>query len=350
MTDTFSNGYPHAELTKLTLDAPPSYASLKLLHKEINANAMSVPSLRGGGQHGHLALVINAARYLILTGAAFVTPPPPGPQPVHPLGLTQPQITAANRAYDASVKDFTGYTVTGRDLKKQLLEAIPDIYTDELADETLGYANTDALAIMTHLDTTYGAITADDLDKNIQDLNRQWDPSMPLEDLWKQVRISQQLAQGTDPISDATAVRAILTNLEQSGVFGEAISDWRKLPAAGRTLPGIKTHFNTANKERVRKLTTQAAGYNSAAQAVAAQAVAEPVPTAPTILSGKSLFYCWSHGLGPNSRHTSATCRAKAPNHNPLATAANMLGGCDRIHRKRDEAVIWVPTGNNYNE
>ena len=333
---TFANGFPHAKLTEVSADEFPTFSTLKQLHKEINANAISVPSILGGGFHGHLALVISPAAYLVLAGVAFIAPIAPGAQAIYAPAATQAQISAANRLYDQSIITYSDYSKTTRHLKQQILDAVPDIYTDELADESFGYANVTALELLTHLDATYGIITADDLDKNTKDLNRQWNPDSPIEDVWKQTRICRELAaQALDPISEPTAVRAILTNLENSGVFAHAVRTWREKPAAQQTLANIKLHFNTANKERIRLLSTSDAGYHTAALAQ------QPVPTPPTLQTPKTLFYCWSHGLGPNGRHTSSTCRAKSANHQDTATAENMLGGCNIIHRKRDEIPVW---------
>jgi hypothetical protein len=41
----------------------PTFATILVTHVELNANAASIYSARGGGVHGHLALTINAADY-----------------------------------------------------------------------------------------------------------------------------------------------------------------------------------------------------------------------------------------------------------------------------------------------
>eukprot|EP00957_Ditylum_brightwellii_P137324 10469154-Ditylum_brightwellii.AAC.1 len=45
-------------------------------------NASTVPSTIGEGNHGHLGLVIEAPKYLQLTGVAFAAPPNPRPVPL----------------------------------------------------------------------------------------------------------------------------------------------------------------------------------------------------------------------------------------------------------------------------
>ena len=90
-----TNSIDLAELTPLPNDTPTKQ-SLTLLHKEINANTMSIPSNRDGGDHGHLALVLPAAHYLADTGHDFVTPVHPGPAPVIPTVATTAIITETN--------------------------------------------------------------------------------------------------------------------------------------------------------------------------------------------------------------------------------------------------------------
>lgn len=344
MAESVDQQFPHQELTPLPATEKPTNASLRPLQKELNANAMSIPSVRGGGAHGHLALTMSAAAYLAVAGFPFAAPVHPGPSPVHPAGATGPVITENNRQYAANLKEFAIFTAVEANLKKLLIQAVPNVYIDELNDEVLGFANTTTLALLTHLTSTYGTITADDLNKNLDDLNRAWTSSQPLEDLWKQIRICRLFAQTQDPISEPMAVRCAIQNLETSGVFIDALRDWRKLPDADHTLGQLKQHFNTADRERLRQLTASAAGFQ--AQALAAQALAATAPAPVQPRKQQTLHYCWSHGLGPNPSHTSATCRRQIPGHRVDSVLTNMFGGCNLIHRRRGEIaspVFLVP-------
>jgi hypothetical protein len=79
----------------------------------------------------------------------------------------------------------------------------------------LGFANISVLTILTHLDTTYGNLTTDDLDLNMANMHQDWSPSTPLEALFEQIRKCRAFVEDTDPISESTAVRAIIQNLEK---------------------------------------------------------------------------------------------------------------------------------------
>jgi hypothetical protein len=342
MAETVHQQFPHQELTALSTTENPNNAALTLLQKEINANAMSIPSVRGGGAHGHLALTMTPAAYLAISGIAFAVPIHPGPAPIHPNNATGPVITEINRQYTADLKEFNVYLAVEANLKKQLIQAVPDTYINELKDELLGYANATTLTLITHLFDTYGTVTADDLNKNLEDLNHPWSSSQPLEDLWKQIRICRLFAQAHDPISEAMAVRSAITNLENSGVFIDTIKDWRKLGNADHTMIRLKALFNAANRERLRQLTTGNVGYQ-ATQQHALAATGHPSGPAPALPQITEMFYCWSHGLGSNPNHTSATCKKPAPGHRIDSTVTDMYGGCNKIHRRRGETAVFKP-------
>ena len=250
--------FPHPELTAIPNDAKPDYASLKIIHQQLNANAMAVPSDLGGGNHGHLALVIPAAQYNAIPNTApWVEPAHPGPNPVYPVAApTGPVIAAVDRQFKHALEAFRSCNSTQAVLKRLLISAVPDTYIKTLKDEYFGYANATTLDILTHLDTTYGTVTDDDLNDNIARLNAEWSPIQPLEDLWHQILEARRYAQSHDPISEAAAIRAALTNMEHSGVFTDPLKDWRRRPVAEHTWINLLTHFNTADKERRRSHTT----------------------------------------------------------------------------------------------
>ena len=50
---------------------------------------------------------------------------------------------------------------------------------------------------------------------------------------------------------------------------------------------------------------------------------------------GNKWYYCWTHGLGKNKTHTSATCNKPAEGHKTDATLDNMMGGCTTIMSRR---------------
>ena len=67
---TPTDNFPHHPMSPLSADTKPSILDIRLLRKEANANAMAVPSTRGGGAFGHLALCMLAGDYNNIAGTA----------------------------------------------------------------------------------------------------------------------------------------------------------------------------------------------------------------------------------------------------------------------------------------
>ena len=161
-------------------------------------------------------------------------------------------------------------------------------------------------------------------------MTRQWDPTQPLEDLWNQIRECRVYAEPHDPITEPTAIRAAVTNLTDSGVFTDALKDWRKRPPAQHTWNNLVNDFNLADKERRRNLTSNDAGF-------ANKASTQP----PVNLEIPGMYYCWSHGLSTNKSHTSATCSFPSLGHDKTAMVFDMKGGCCLIRRRKGERAIY---------
>ena len=215
--------YPYPILTKIT--GKPTYTSISTLQRQFYANALAIDSPSGGGQHGHLGLVMDNASCTTqaVAGVAFNAPVHPGNVPVHAAGTTQPVITAVDRAYDRSLQEYHTYRQTVRELKQQLIAAVNPLYINTLEDDMFGYANVAPRAILAHLKTTYGTLTPDDVENNRNTLAAEWNPDNPIEDLWKRITDAKRFAtQAGEPITDATALRLTLMVLKQSGVFTTA--------------------------------------------------------------------------------------------------------------------------------
>jgi hypothetical protein len=348
---------PKTVLTPLdcSVRGVPDHAAITILENEVYANARSVYSSLGTGRHGHLFLVTDGPTYMALTGAIAVVVPPanPGDRPFIAQGATQYQIQATTSDHKAALAHFQLANLVEATLMHQLLEAIPETHIAELRDARMGFSNVSSLGILTHLRTTYGIVTPEDLKINLKNLSRQWGPEQPLSDLWDQIKKCQDFAAGTaEPISDATVLRTTIDNLEDSGAFIHDVRDWRKLPPAQQTLAALKLHFKVADNERTRILGSKSAGYaNVAKPPDLSKPIPNPVPSHAMPTIAQSHTYCWSHGLnlqpGRHS-HTSQTCKSRLPGHCDTATLMNRMGGCNMIQSAyRDARVTWVRPPND---
>eukprot|EP00978_Attheya_sp_CCMP212_P027739 scaffold93591_cov49-Attheya_sp.AAC.2 len=106
-TDAITVYFPVKTLTPLSIDTDePTYEKSMIARDQLNGNAASIPSLRGGGIHGHLALTLTDAEYLqVANNVAFVAPVHPGPL-VYTANATGPQQIEQARLYKLNLEEF----------------------------------------------------------------------------------------------------------------------------------------------------------------------------------------------------------------------------------------------------
>jgi len=340
--------FPHAEL--MPIIGTPHNTSLKLLTKEIYANACAIPSTCGGSSHGHLGLVMPVAEYTVIAGVAFQLPAHPGPVPNHAAGANAVTRQENIHLFDAIIKELAIATMVQEEIKKQLLTAVDCLYLSALNDDTFSFTNVNMAAMITHLHTNYGPITHAKLENNRASIATVWTPDNPIKALWEQLREIQHISiTGRDPLTDNAIKDLTFLIFEATGIFTMACDTWHVRPLTAQTLIKFREHFMIKNKEQLRKLTTSQAGFHSAHAAFhkvpglpveAAPQPAGPTPTTPAVAAsarpvitndGLNMYYCWTHGLGFNHNHMSSTCSNPAEGHCTSATVKNMQGGNNTI-------------------
>ena len=145
-TSTLS--YPHPTLTPLR--GKPTNTSLKLLRKEVYANARAIPSTRGGGNHGHLGHIMTVAQYAPIGAVAFTLPAHPGGAPVHGAAPTAFQIAETIRVYNADLEEIAIASRVAREIKQQILLAVDTRYITALEHEDFGFADVTIATIRHH--------------------------------------------------------------------------------------------------------------------------------------------------------------------------------------------------------
>ena len=148
--------FPYAVLSPVaTTTTKPTYQSIQTAQRELNANASSVHSIGGDGQHGHLFLTIDDDAFLTLVGIPFDAPELPEAVPTIPAEATAAQIAEINRQHAAQLKAFHLYHDLDKVLLRQLIAATPAIYIDALSDPDYGFTAVTCLTMLQHLKSAY---------------------------------------------------------------------------------------------------------------------------------------------------------------------------------------------------
>jgi hypothetical protein len=61
------NGFPNPVLPKIDNETTFQYMQVKT--RLLNANSISIPSMEGGGAHGHLGIIMNQIEYAAISAS-----------------------------------------------------------------------------------------------------------------------------------------------------------------------------------------------------------------------------------------------------------------------------------------
>ena len=322
--------FPHETLTKIK--GKPTHESVKLLRKELYANAYENECTLGGGDNGYLRIIMPNDNYAKLqTDMGIETPVP----------FTKPNVPSAT-ANDIETKTINQQRLDHKamegHLKKQIIDAFDHEreYIEAIDDDSMGFAKFTPKALLAYITNKYDVITYSELNANREDLDATWDSSEPIHRLWSRTQKVQRFAKaGKKEIDDDTIMHALLTVLKKTGVFATHITIWKQQPEHTWTLKAFQAFFDEADKER-NEHTSKEAGYANAVktgtktntQSANAATTNDEHDGTYLTFKGKKVYYCWSHGGNTNANHTSMTCNRPNNGHINTATWDNMCGGC----------------------
>ena len=227
----------------IKIQGQPTYETLSTLRDTLKANAASVEYTIGGGAHGYLGVIVPAAIYDTIVPPtppahnSWVDPIFPGAIPTIPGNASS--VNAANiRTNHAERKrTFQLYKNVNAALRKQILEAVEEIYLRSIRQPHIGYSNTPARAMLTFLFKQYGKITPQALALNNKKFEKDWDPTPPIELLINQIDSCQEFAtDGGQPYSTEQIINNAYNLVFKSGLFFEDCRRWNALPAVKKKL------------------------------------------------------------------------------------------------------------------
>ena len=217
--EDFTNTFP-TQVTPIV--GEPTYATLKTLKDQLKANAASVPTTLGGGNHGYLGLNLSPATYATISPTAFIEPAYPGQHPAITGGTSAANTSAIIRRHTEDTRQWRKFKNVSTALKNQLLSAVEDIYVRALRDRHVGYMNQSIRNLLTHLFENYGNITQLELEDNDTKMRSLWDPNSPFDCLVQQLEDGQDYADDSgQPYTTDQLLRIAYTLVFKTGLYFE---------------------------------------------------------------------------------------------------------------------------------
>jgi hypothetical protein len=277
VNDTY---FQHKVLTKV--HGQPTYETLQTLATELKANAGSVPSTIGGGKYGHLGLLLSAARYATLAHTVpWTQPSNPGPF-VPPVGRTAAQIDAARDVRRELKHSFELCQATEKALVAQIVDTIDPIYLRPLLNRATGQYATSIRAVVTHLFTTHGTITPQQVKAKEQAVfNMHYDISQPVDIVFNSIEDLADLPEhANSPMSAQQQIDLAYVIFARQPILQQDMRSWHRSPVADCTWANMLAHFRDAQAD-LSSLPTAADAYHQQPphQANSVAAMAELVAT-----------------------------------------------------------------------
>ena len=239
----------------------PKDQDITTLEKELIAIAASIPTTLGGGNHGHAGLIVDATKYLTMTGVAFEIPPNPG---IYPAGLAANAAAGIRARAEAEHKEEVAqYEIlkgVEQALKDIILEAVENDYLMEIEDETLGYLNQTPRQMIDHLKARGGSLDFADTKTLLAERDMEWDLSENPQVYFNRVEKAVKALTRAGITSDMNERRDMaLYYLKASGEFDAAVREWENKATADKTWINIKTFIATeyARENKQNKLTAK---------------------------------------------------------------------------------------------
>jgi hypothetical protein len=258
------------------------------------------------------------------------------------------------------------------------------MYLDVLNDNMVGFSNISARDMLDHLFSTYGNITAVDLEINFEHMRRAWDPQQPVEPLFKHIQDCADYSEaGGVLIGHPQQINVRYAKIFATGHFMSACRRWNEKHLIEKTWTQFKSHFAAARcqHKQMQGESSATAGYHSANAAVgktedqlaeatigalanlATETAADRGVVATLTEANARLFkqlednanklrelkalikkeqsenrgqrsfnpspnnYFWTHGYKVGNTHTSLSCNLPKQGHKREATRADRTGG-----------------------
>ena len=253
--------------TPTPIQGAPTNKTLKRLKQELRANASSVESDLGGGDHGFLGLVLTTVEYALISQTAFVAP-------AYPAALTIPrgtdQIEALNLREQHKEAKRTYYQCKNveKALQRHIQDAIEEKYLESLVDEDTQLINEDVSDVLTYLFDLYGKVPSEEVKSKETEIRAMiYHPADPMILLFNPIeKLIKMGISAKIPYTDEQVLDIGLTVVRNTRDFEKALGDWEVLPATGKTWTTFKQHFKDAQKQlkAIRGPTMQQAGYHHA--------------------------------------------------------------------------------------
>jgi hypothetical protein len=118
------------------------------------------------------------------------------------------------------------------------------MYLDILNDDMVGFSNITARDMLEHLFLTYGSVTSVDLEHNLEQMCKAWDPQQPVETPFKKIQDCAEFYEaGGVVVGHSQQINVVYAKIFATCNFMSACRRWNEKETADKTWDNFKVHF-----------------------------------------------------------------------------------------------------------
>jgi len=221
----------------MKIDRQPMDEDLNLLTKELTNAAGSIATQNGGGEHGHVGMVINKVEYITFsrTGARFVVPTKPGP---YPTTVNADKVIRERQIakHKAECIEYETYLGVENYIRRMIVKLVDHEWLAEVESETMGFNHLSPKGLLTHHRNVGRSLDHMDVTELFTNIQKPWDGiEAPAAHFARGDKYEHQLLKVRQNKNPELRLAFALATFQASGEFESALREWEVKPKAGQT-------------------------------------------------------------------------------------------------------------------
>jgi hypothetical protein len=158
------------------IDGQPMDEDLNLLAKELTNAAGSVATQNGGGEHGHIGMVVEEAKYITFSrnGDRFLAPTNPRP---YPASVDQDKVIRErqNTEHKVEIVEYEAYLGVENYLRRMIVKSLDHEWLAKVESKMMGFKHLSLKALLSHIHNVGGILDHMDVTELISNIQKPWD-------------------------------------------------------------------------------------------------------------------------------------------------------------------------------
>jgi hypothetical protein len=233
-------GLEKYKITKI--DGQPTDEDLNLLVKELTNATGSIATDNGGGEHGHVGMVINEAEYITFSrsGTRLMVPTNPG---AYPTTVDADKVIRERQIAEHKAECIAYETYLGIEnyIRRMIVMSIDHKWLAEVESETMGFNHLSPKDLLNHLHNVGGSLDHMDVTELFTNIQKPWDGiEAPAAHFARGDKYERQLLKVGQNKNPELRLAFALTTFQASGEFESALREWEVKPKVDQTFTNFR--------------------------------------------------------------------------------------------------------------